>query len=51
MQIVSFGDNLHEMWKLYFLGKIRKTKCQFVICWISSESGKVDKEIESANIS
>ena len=31
MQIVSIGDNLHELSKTYFLGKIRKL-FQYVVC-------------------
>ena len=39
MQIVSYGDNLHEMSDPVF-GKIKKKYCQFVVCWTSPESGK-----------
>ena len=41
MQIVSLGDNLHEMSNPVFLGKKKKEKYhQFSICWISLESDK-----------
>ena len=40
MQIVSIGDNLHEMSNLVFWKKLEKCH-QFVICWFSLESGKV----------
>ena len=37
--MVSFGDSLHEMSKLFFLEKQEKYY-QFVVCWICSESDK-----------
>ena len=40
MQIVSIGDNLHDISKPVFLIKNKKKYHQFVICWISQESGK-----------
>ena len=41
MQIVSSGDNLHEMSELIFWKKKNNNKkYQFVICWISPECGK-----------
>ena len=39
MQIVSIGDKLHEMSNLVFLEKYEKKNHQFVICFISPESG------------
>ena len=39
MQIVSNGDNLHEMSNLVFWEKNKKN-IKFVVCWISPESGK-----------
>ena len=40
MQIASNGDNLHETSNTVFWGK-KENKChQFVVWWISSESGK-----------
>ena len=33
MQIVSLGDNLHEMSKPVFWKKNRKKKFQYVVCW------------------
>ena len=36
MQIISIGDNLHEMLNPVFMEKYEKIH-QFVICWISSE--------------
>ena len=39
MQIVSFGDNLHEMSKSIFWEKLENIY-QFVIHWICPESGK-----------
>ena len=38
MQIVSNGDNMHEMSNSIFWGK--KKIHQFVVCWISPENGK-----------
>ena len=38
MQIVSIGDNLHEMSNAVFWEKYEKYH-QFVICWIRPESG------------
>ena len=38
MQIVSWGDNLHEMSKPVFSEKYH----EFIICWISPETGKLD---------
>ena len=32
MQIVSSGDNFHEMSKPFFSGKSKKKKIQYVIC-------------------
>ena len=37
MQIVSTGDNLHEMSKPIFWGNTKSH--EFVICWICPESG------------
>ena len=39
MQIVSDGDNLHDMSKPIFLKKKKKKKENIVICWICQESG------------
>ena len=39
MQIVSIGDNLHEMSNPNFWEEYEKYH-QFVICWISPKSGK-----------
>ena len=39
MQIVSTGDNLHEMSSPVTCEKFEKYY-QFVICWISLESGR-----------
>ena len=38
MQIVSIGDNLHEISEPIFLEKYEKYH-QFGICWICLESG------------
>ena len=39
MQIVSNGDNLHEMSSPVFWEKNKKNITNFVVCWISQESG------------
>ena len=39
MQIVSNGDNLHEMSNLFSV-KNEKKKYQFVVCWICPERSK-----------
>ena len=39
MQIVSTGDNLHEMSNPVFFEKEEKYH-QFVICWSNPQSGK-----------
>ena len=38
MQIVSSGDNLHEMLYPIILSS-KKKYYQFIICWISTEGG------------
>ena len=37
MQIVSYGDNLHERFGPIFWKKIKKKYHQFVACWISQK--------------
>ena len=39
MQIISNGDNLHEMSNPVFWENKKKYRL-FVVCWISPESGK-----------
>ena len=40
MQIVSTGDNLHEMLNPVFWEKKKEKYRLLVVCWISPESGK-----------
>ena len=39
MKIVSNGDNVHDMSNPVFWEKLEIIK-QFIVCWISAESGK-----------
>ena len=49
MQIVSIGDNLHEMSNPVFWEKWEKYH-QFAFCWIIQESGELSKRVVMVNM-